>query len=95
MSLTQVLSEQASVPCGAYMGPSFPLSFLKDGESGMIEKISGNEEVRKHLAGLGFVTGTIVKVVHTINGNMILNVKESRIAIDVSLAAKIKCSPTS
>ncbi|MBQ1506251.1 MAG: ferrous iron transport protein A [Erysipelotrichales bacterium] len=66
-----------------------PLSFAEAGELLEIKKVSGNQETKKHLEDLGFVVGGKVTVVSEINGNMILNVKESRIAINRDLAARI------
>ena len=54
-----------------------PLSMVKAGETNIIRKIGGKEEVRKFLENLGFVTGGEVTVVSEINGNMIVNVKDS------------------
>ena len=66
-----------------------PLSFAETGELLEIKKVSGNQETKKHLEDLGFVVGGKVTVVSEINGNMILNVKDSRIAINRDLAARI------
>lgn len=54
-----------------------------------IKRISGNEEIRHHLGSLGFVVGAIVSVVTEINGNLIVSIKDSRVAISKSAAAKI------
>lgn len=61
----------------------------KAGETNIIRKIGGKEEVRKFLENLGFVTGGEVTVVSEINGNMIVNVKDSRVAIGKDMANKI------
>ena len=66
-----------------------PLSMVKAGEINIIRKIGGKEEVRKFLENLGFVTGGEVTVVSEINGNMIVNVKDSRVAIGKDMANKI------
>lgn len=66
-----------------------PLTLLKPGEYSTIKKIGGKEEVRKFLESLGFVTGGIVTVVNQLNGNVIVNVKESRVAISKEMASKI------
>lgn len=55
-----------------------PLSMVKEGEESIIKKIGGKEETRRFLENLGFTTGGVVKVVSMINGNMIVNVKDSR-----------------
>ncbi|MEY8392390.1 ferrous iron transport protein A [Lachnospiraceae bacterium] len=66
-----------------------PLSMARAGEASIIKKIGGKEETRRFLENLGFVTGGLVTVVSEIGGNMIVNVKESRIAIDKTMANKI------
>ena len=66
-----------------------PLSFAQEGEEQTIQKIGGNLETKKFLENLGFVVGGTVKVVQTINGNMIVNVKESRVAVSKEMANKI------
>ena len=57
-----------------------PLTFADIGEEVIIKKIGGKNEVRAHLENLGFVAGTSIKIINTIGGNLIVNVKESRIA---------------
>ncbi len=66
-----------------------PLSLATAGEENTIMKIGGNPEMKKHLETLGFVVGSNVMVVTTIGGNVIVNVKESRIAISKEMASKI------
>ena len=66
-----------------------PLSFAKVGESNIIKKISGNDEVRRHLENLGFVVGSDVQIVNTLAGNVIVKVKDSRIAINEDMARRI------
>ena len=66
-----------------------PLTLVTVGEDNIILKIGGNAETKKHLENLGFVAGGNVKVVSTIGGNLIVNVKESRVAINREMAAKI------
>ena len=66
-----------------------PLTFASVGEENMIRKVGGNSEIRAHLENLGFVTGGNVTVVSTIGGNMIVNVKDSRVAISREMASKI------
>ena len=66
-----------------------PLLLAEAGEEVMIHKIGGNPEVKQHLADLGFVVGGSVSVISTINGNLIVNVKGSRVAISREMAAKI------
>lgn len=66
-----------------------PLTMASVGEANIIRKIGGNPEVRAHLENLGFVTGGNVTVISTIGGNLIVNVKESRIAISREMASRI------
>ena len=66
-----------------------PLTLVKPGETVTIRKITGKDEVRQHLAELGFVVDSDVTVVTEIAGNLILQVKESRIALDRSMANRI------
>ena len=66
-----------------------PLVYAKPGEKNYIKKIGGKDEVRSHLATLGFVVGECVEVICEFSGNMILNVKDSRVAIDKSMAQRI------
>lgn len=66
-----------------------PLTYAKTGETNCIVKITGKDEVRRHLANLGFVEGATVTVVSELAGNLILNVKDCRIALDKSMAGRI------
>jgi len=67
-----------------------PLSFSKAGEQNMIVRVGGSPEIRKHLADIGFVPGERVYVIASPgNGNIIVNIKESRLAITDQMAAKI------
>ena len=68
---------------------SMPLTMVPTGEPNVIKKIGGKEETRRFLENLGFVTGGMVTVVSEIGGNMIVNVKDSRVAIGKDLANKI------
>lgn len=66
-----------------------PLIFSEIGEEKIITKIGGNQEAKKHLEDLGFVVGGSVSIISTIGGNLIVNVKESRVALAKELAQKI------
>lgn len=66
-----------------------PLTLARPGETVTIRKISGRDEVRQHLAELGFVVDSNVTVVNELAGNFILQVKGSRIALDKTLAGRI------
>ena len=68
---------------------SMPLTMVPTGEPNVIKKIGGKEETRRVLENLGFVTGGMVTVVSEIGGNMIVNVKDSRVAIGKDMANKI------
>ena len=66
-----------------------PLTFADAGQEYVIKKIGGNPEVKKHLENLGFVAGTDVSVINTIGGNVIVKVKETRVAISQEMAQRI------
>lgn len=66
-----------------------PLTLADVGKENIIKKIGGKQEVRAHLENLGFVVGGTVKVINAIGGNVIVNVKDSRIAISKGMAQKI------
>lgn len=66
-----------------------PLTFAPVGEENIIRKISGKPDVKKHLENLGFVAGGNVTVINTISGNIIVNVKDARVAISKEMAQKI------
>ena len=66
-----------------------PLTLAAIGEENIIKQVGGKPEVRKHLEDLGFVAGGRVKVINTLGGNVIVNVKDSRIAISREMAQKI------
>ena len=66
-----------------------PLTMARIGEENTIKKVGGREETKKFLENLGFVTGGVVTVVSEVSGNMILNVKDSRIALGKDMANKI------
>ncbi|MDY6046403.1 MAG: FeoA family protein [Anaerobutyricum sp.] len=66
-----------------------PLTMVNEGESNTIKRLGGKEETRRFLENLGFVTGSMVTVVSQIGGNIIVNVKDSRVAIGKDMANKI------
>lgn len=66
-----------------------PLSMVTEGKPNIIRKVGGRDETRRFLENLGFVSGAAVTVVSEINGNMIVNIKESRVAIGKDMANKI------
>ncbi len=66
-----------------------PLSMAKPGETVTIRKITGKDEVRQHLAELGFVVDTEVTVVNELGGSLILQVKDCRVALDRQMANRV------
>ena len=66
-----------------------PLTMANTGEPNVIKKVGGKEETRKFLENLGFVQGGTVTVVSEIGGNLIVNVKDSRVAIGKDMASRI------
>ena len=66
-----------------------PLILADSGSENVVRKVGGTAEVKQHLADLGFNVGTPVTVVSTIGGNVIVKVKESRVAISKEMAQKI------
>lgn len=66
-----------------------PLSMSGVGEKRTVLKVNGNDETRKFLGNLGFVAGSEITVISEIAGNMIVNVKDTRVAIDRAMANRI------
>ena len=66
-----------------------PLILTNDGEEAIIRHIGGSPDVKRHLEDLGFVAGENVRIISRIGGNVIVVVKETRLAIDQAMAAKI------
>jgi len=66
-----------------------PLVLAGIDEVNVIKKVGGKPEVKKHLENLGFVVGSTVKIISSMGGNIIVSVKESRIAISEEMARKI------
>ncbi|MDR2841646.1 MAG: ferrous iron transport protein A [Spirochaetaceae bacterium] len=66
-----------------------PLTLAKKGAALFVTKINGGDEVRRHLENLGFVAGCEVSVVNELMGNLIVRIKESRIAISMEMAKRI------
>ncbi len=66
-----------------------PLNFADPGKDYVIQRVGGTPAVKKHLEELGFVADGTVQVINTINGNLIVNVKETRVAISKEMAQKI------
>ncbi len=66
-----------------------PLTLATVGEENMIKKVGGNPETRKFLESLGFVAGGSVTIVSEISGNVIVRIKDSRVAVSKEMAAKI------
>ena len=66
-----------------------PLILADAGEESVIKKVGGSPEMKKHLEDLGFTVGGAVTVMNTIGGNLIVKIKESRVAISKEMAGKI------
>lgn len=66
-----------------------PLSLAGVGEQNTIKRIGGSPEVKQHLENLGFVVGSTVTIVNTLGGNVIVNVKDARVAVSEEMARKI------
>ena len=66
-----------------------PLIFANTGEENIIKQVGGKPEVRKHLENLGFVAGSAVTILNAIGGNLIVRVKETRVAVSRETAQKI------
>ena len=66
-----------------------PLIFANVGEESIIKKVCGTPEIKKRLEKLGFVVGANIKIINTLGNNVIVNIKESRIAISKEIAHKI------
>ena len=65
-----------------------PLTLIGEGEEAMVRRVGGNTEVQHHLENLGFVPGSTVKVITMMGGNLIVQVKEARVAISSEMAQK-------
>ncbi len=66
-----------------------PITLANTGEKNIIRKVGGNPDIRKFLENLGFVAGSAVTVISKISGNVIVNVKDSRVAVSKEMAQKI------
>ena len=66
-----------------------PLVLADMGEEAVIKRVGGSPEMKKHLEDMGFVAGGVVTVLNTIGGNLIVKIKESRVAISKEMASKI------
>ncbi len=75
--------------CRSGKGVMMPLVYAGTGEENTIKKVGGNQEVRAHLENLGFVPGSMVKIIATAGGNLIVSIMESRVAISREMAGKI------
>ena len=69
--------------------PIMPLSLMKTGEKNTIKRITGQDSTKRFLESLGFVVGSSVVVVSEMGGNLILNIKDTRVALDKSMARRI------
>lgn len=82
-------TSQKAAGDGAVRGEQLPLSFLQRGQTAVVAKVRGNDEIHHHLENLGFVEGAEVKVVNENGGNLIVEVKGAQVALDKKAATKI------
>ena len=66
-----------------------PLNYATVNEMNVIKKVGGNPEIKKHLEDMGFVVGAVINVVSEVNGSLIVNIKDTKVALDKELAARI------
>ena len=66
-----------------------PLTYATVNETNVIKKVNGKPEIKKHLEDMGFVTGSLIRVVSEVNGSLIVSVKDVKVALDKQLAGKI------
>jgi ferrous iron transport protein A len=66
-----------------------PLSMMRSGEKSTIKKINGQDDTKRFLESLGFIVGSTITVVSEMGGNMILNVKDTRVALNKAMATRI------
>ena len=66
-----------------------PLTMAPVGQASKIQRVGGNDETKRFLANLGFVVGSEVTVISAIGGNVIVNIKDSRVAINQDMARHI------
>ena len=66
-----------------------PLTLAEIGKENIVKRITGKQQIKSHLEDLGFVVGSPITVINIIGGNVIVNIKESRIAISREMAQKI------
>ena len=77
------------ISCSKEGDDSIPLSIVSAGEENVIKKVGGKEDTRRFLENLGFVAGGTVTVISEFDGNMIVNIKDSRVAIGKDMANRI------
>ncbi len=65
-----------------------PLTMLPSGQQSIVKRVTGKDETRQFLASLGFVEGGVVRVINEINGNLIVSIKDSRVALSRGMAAR-------
>ena len=66
-----------------------PLTYATVNETNVIKKVNGKPEIKKHLEDMGFVTGSLIRVISEVNGSLIVSVKDVKVALDKQLAKKI------
>ena len=86
---TLLLSARCFTAPASGVNNMMPLALADLGEENTIKKIGGSPDVKKHLESLGFVVGGSVTVITSLGGNIIVNIKESRVAISEEMARRI------
>ena len=66
-----------------------PLTYAQVNEANVIKKVGGNPEIKRHLEDMGFVTGAVISVVSSVDGNLIVCIKDTKVALDKQLAMRI------
>lgn len=66
-----------------------PLIYAQKNEANVIKKVGGKAETKKHLEDMGFVTGAVISVISDVNGSLIVNIKDTKVALDKELASRI------
>jgi ferrous iron transport protein A len=89
MAMEILYGTKPEVMCGQGLDQKRPLSMVRDGERVLVRSVSGKDEIRRFLGNLGFVEGTEIEVISELNGNLIVNVKGTRMAISKAMANRV------
>lgn len=80
---------RANSPSSSTLAPSLPLSMVRAGQTVQVKTITGKDETRRFLSNLGFVEGAEIRIVSEMNGNVIVNVMDTRVAISKAMASRV------